>query len=291
VELAIGNWQGLVRARQSWNKLRELLAKFPERPNPLELPPPKQFLSIEGLTIMPPGEPRIVVQDVTFALRAGNGLGVIGPSASGKSSLIRGIVGVWIPRGGRVRLDGAALEQWAPEALGPHIGYLPQEVELFAGTVAQNISRFETDAPAESIIAAAELAGVHEMILRLPNGYDTHIGERGAGLSAGQRQRIGLARALYNDPFLIVLDEPNSNLDAPGEEALTRAIQSVRKRGGIIIVVAHRPSALAGVDQVLVMKDGRMQLFGERDEVLRKLRPNPPVTSPVKLVSDAERTS
>jgi ABC-type protease/lipase transport system fused ATPase/permease subunit len=183
-------------------------------------------------------------------------------------------VGVWTPARGKVRLDGAALEQWDPEALGRHIGYLPQDVELFAGTVAQNIARFEPEAQAEAIIAAAQAAGVHDLILRLPDGYETQIGEGGLSLSAGQRQRIALARALYGEPFLVVLDEPNSNLDAEGEHALTQAMLGVRARGGVVVVVAHRPSALASVDWVLMMAEGRVQAFGPKDEVLSKvLRP------------------
>jgi ATP-binding cassette subfamily C protein len=207
-------------------------------------------------------------------LKAGSGLGIIGPSASGKSSLARMIVGVWPTWRGKVRVDGAALEQWLPEDLGRHIGYLPQDVELFAGTVAQNIARFDPEPKAEAILAAAKAADVHEMILQLPDGYETQVGEAGAALSGGQRQRIALARAIYGDPFLVVLDEPNSNLDNEGEQALTAAIMGIRERGGIVVVIAHRPSALAGVDQVLVMSEGRMQSFGPKDEVLSKvLRP------------------
>jgi ATP-binding cassette subfamily C protein len=226
-----------------------------------------------------------VVQDVNFTLACGHGLGVIGPSASGKSSLARMLVGVWPPVRGRIRLDGAAQSQWSPEAMGRHIGYLPQDVELLAGTVSQNIARFEPDADPAAIIAAAQAAGVHGLILNLRDGYDTHIGEQGRVLSAGQQQRIGLARALYRDPFLGVLDEPNSNLDAEGEEALTRAILGVRSRGGIVVVIAHRQSAIAGVDLLLVMAQGRQQAFGPKEEVARKLvRPAP---APLKVVSDA----
>jgi len=214
---------------------------------------------------------RIAVQDVSLGLKAGQGLGIIGPSASGKSSLARAMVGVWQPMRGKVRMDGAALDQWDPNELGKNIGYLPQDVELFAGTVAQNIARFEPDAPAEAVIAAGQAAGVHEMIVRLPEGYETQIGEGGAQLSAGQRQRVALARALYRDPFLVVLDEPNSNLDADGDRALTQAITRVRQRGGIVVVVAHRPSALAGVDLVLAMIGGKAHAMGPRDEVLQKL--------------------
>ena len=279
VELAVANWRGFVAARQSWRRLSDLLTGTDPGVRPMALPPPKSNLVVENVIGSPPGIQRFVVQDVSFTLKAGQGLGVIGPSASGKSSLARLIVGVWAPVRGKVRLDGAALDQWSPAELGPHMGYLPQDVELFAGTVAQNIARFEADAPADAVIAAAEVAGVHDMIVRLPEGYDTQIGEGGAVLSAGQRQRIALARALYRDPFLIVLDEPNSNLDSDGDKALTQAIMRSRARGAIVIVIAHRPSALAGVDQVLAMLNGRPHALGPRDEVLAKLF-NPPAASP-----------
>jgi ATP-binding cassette subfamily C protein len=241
------------------------------------------------VSVTPPGHERLVVQDASFSLMGGQGLGIIGPSASGKSSLARMLVGVWQPRRGRIRLDGAALDQWLPEALGPHIGYLPQDVELFAGTVAQNIARFDPTADPKAVIAAAEAAGVHDLIVGLQEGYETQIGEQGAGLSAGQQQRIALARALYGNPFLVVLDEPNSNLDAEGEAALTQAIVRVRERGGIVVVIAHRPSALAGIDSVLVMNQGRAQTFGPRDEVLSKvLRPQVTVPPPLKVVAGAD---
>jgi ATP-binding cassette subfamily C protein len=268
VELAIAHWRGFVAARQSRKRLGELLAGLPERGGVLPLPAPKATLTVEGVSAVPPSAQRFVVQDVTLALKAGNGLGIIGPSASGKSSLARVLVGVWSPVRGKVRLDGAALEQWDAEALGQHIGYLPQDVELFAGTVAENIARFNPEPDPEAVLAAAKAANVHDLILRLPDGYETQIGESGAALSAGQCQRVALARALYGDPFLIVLDEPNSNLDAEGEQALTQAILSARARGRIVIVIAHRPSALAAVDLVLMMADGRAQAFGPKDEVL-----------------------
>jgi ATP-binding cassette subfamily C protein len=271
VELAIANWRNFVAARQSWRRLSEFLGVIDGGAAPMALPPPKATLSVENIVGNPPGVQRVVVQDVSFALKAGQGLGVIGASASGKSSLARLIVGVWRPAQGKVRLDGAALDQWSAAELGPHIGYLPQDVELFAGTVAQNIARFAADAPSEAVIAASSVAGVHDMIVRLPEGYDTQIGEGGAALSAGQRQRIALARALYRDPFLLVLDEPNSNLDAEGDHALTQAIMRTRARGGIVVVIAHRPSALSGVDQVLAMRSGRVAALGPRDEVLSKL--------------------
>lgn len=271
VELAIANWRGFVSARQSWKRLSDVLAAMEKGAEPMALPPPKTTLVVESVGAMPPGVQRVVVQEVSFTLKGGQGIGVIGPSASGKSSLARLIVGVWQPARGKVRLDGAALDQWAPAELGKHVGYLPQDVELFGGTVAQNISRFEPNAPSEAVIAASQAAGVHDMIVRLPEGYDTQVGDGGAVLSAGQRQRIALARALYRDPFLVVLDEPNSNLDSEGDKALTQAIVRVRQRGGIVVVVAHRPSALAGVDQVLAMLNGRAAALGPRDEVLAKL--------------------
>lgn len=290
IELAIAHWRSFLAARQSWRRLSDLLGALPPQEKPMALPAPTANLTVESASVIVPGGQRLVVQDVTFGLKAGNGLGVIGASASGKSSLARMIVGVWNPARGKVRLDGAALEQWDPEALGRHIGYLPQDVELFAGSVAQNISRFDPEAKPEVVIAAAKAAGVNDMILRLPEGYESEIGEGGTALSAGQRQRLALARALYDDPFLVVLDEPNSNLDAEGEQALTQAILGVRARGGIVIVIAHRPSALAGVDLVLVMAEGKAQAFGPKDEVLNKVlrRPQvPPPVVPLKVAADA----
>jgi PrtD family type I secretion system ABC transporter len=283
VELAIANWRGFVSARQSFFRLNQLLDAIPASTEVLKLPDPGRVLSVEHVSAAPPGSTVIVAHDVTLRLEAGQGLGVIGPSASGKSSLIRLLVGVWQPVRGSVRLDGGALDQWSAEELGRHIGYLPQDVELFDGTIAENIARFRERPDPIRIIEAARAAGVHEMILRFPEGYETRIGEGGAMLSSGQRQRLALARALFNDPFLVVLDEPNSNLDAEGEAALTQAILAVRNRKGIVVVVAHRPSALAGVDQVLMMVEGRVSALGPKDEVLAKvLRPTPPV--PFKVV-------
>ncbi|MCC6888148.1 MAG: type I secretion system permease/ATPase [Hyphomicrobiales bacterium] len=272
VDLAIANWRGFIGARQSWRRLDELFKKFPLEEPQMALPKPKAHLSVENASVAPPGVQRLVVQDITFRLDKGSGLGIIGPSASGKSSLARLIAGVWPPVRGTVRIDGATLDQWPASVLGQHIGYLPQDVELFAGTISENIARFQPDPDPKAVIAAAAAAGVHEMILRIPGGYEAQIGEGGAALSAGQRQRIALARALYGDPFLVVLDEPNSNLDAEGEEALTEAILGIRARGGIAIVIAHRPSAVASVDQMLVMMQGRCQAFGPKEEVLSKMR-------------------
>jgi ATP-binding cassette subfamily C protein len=287
VDLAIAHWKGFVAARQSWHRLSRLLETLPPQAPPTLLQNPSRRLSVEGIGIVPPGDQKIVVQDVTFALEAGNGLGVIGPSGSGKSSLVRALVGVWQPLRGKVRLDGAALDQWSSDVLGRHIGYLPQDVELFAGSVAQNICRFDPDATSEAIIGAAKAAGVHDMIIKMREGYDTQIGEQGTALSAGQAQRVALARALYGDPFLIVLDEPNSNLDTEGDEALTRAVRAARERGAIVVVVAHRPIGIEAVDMLLVLKDGRIQAFGPKETVLGQVlqqRVAPP--SPIKIVSE-----
>ncbi|HEV7274651.1 MAG TPA: type I secretion system permease/ATPase [Devosiaceae bacterium] len=281
VEQVVGNWQGFLAARQAWQRLKEGFTLLPARPDRLELPAPRQSLKVENLSVVPPGGGRVLVHDVSLSLAAGDGLGIIGASASGKSSLTRALVGAWQAARGTVRLDGATLEQWGPDELGEHVGYLPQTVELFAGTVAQNVARFAPHADDASVIAAAKAAGVHEMILGLPEGYETEIGEDGAALSAGQRQRIALARALFGEPFLVVLDEPNSNLDLEGETALTEALAGVRQRGGIVIVAAHRPSALSAVNLVLLMHEGTVRAFGPRDAILNKLAGNAPAAGVV----------
>lgn len=276
VDLAIGNWKGFVAARQGWRRLKETLRTARPTAQTMKLPAPRARLSVESAATAAPGGQVLLVEDASFGLEAGSALGVIGPSGSGKSSLARMLVGVWPARRGKIRLDGASLDQWDPDQLGPHVGYLPQDVELFAGTIEQNIARFGVAPDPEAVIAAAQAAGVHEMILRLPGGYNCQIGHGGAALSAGQRQRVALARALFGSPFLVVLDEPNSNLDTEGEAALGRAIQGVRDRGGVVVVVAHRSSALAPVDFILAMKDGRIQSFGRKDDVLPNFqRPTP----------------
>jgi PrtD family type I secretion system ABC transporter len=273
VELAIAHWRSFIAARQGLKRLKLLFKSMPEGSPAMVLPRPTKGLQVENLSVAAPGTFQPLVQGVSFELRAGSGLGVIGPSAAGKTTLARALVGAWLPmpRGGSIRLDGAALDQYDGAALGLDIGYLPQTIELFDGTVAENIARLDRDAAADAVIKAASLAAVHDMILRLPEGYNTRIGEGGCALSAGQRQRLALARALYGDPFLVVLDEPNSNLDTAGDAALTQAIASVRTRGGIVVVIAHRPSALAGVDLVLAVANGRMQAFGRKEEVLKKV--------------------
>ncbi|MBR1289917.1 PrtD family type I secretion system ABC transporter [Bradyrhizobium ottawaense] len=285
VELAIANWKGFVAARQSGQRLNALLKLLPSEEERLELPPPVDALSVENLFIGAPNSERPTVNDVSFQLRRGQAVGIIGPSGSGKSTLARALVGVWPGIRGRIRLDNAALDHWSSDALGKHIGYMPQDVELFDGSVAMNIARFDPQATAAAVLEAAHAAGAHDLILSFPEGYGTKIGEGGVALSAGQRQRIGLARAFYGKPFLVVLDEPSSNLDAEGEEALTEAILNVRRRGGIAVVIAHRPKALEAVDHVLCLGEGRVQSFGKREEVLKKVLRNP---VPLKVVAEAQ---
>lgn len=270
VDVAIANWKGFVAARQSGDRLDQLLKLLPAEKEPLALPPPTEAFVVEHLFVAAPGSDKQILSDVSFQLRSREAVGIIGPSGSGKSTLARALVGVWPRLRGTIKLDKAALEHWSPEALGRHIGYLPQDVELFEGSIAANIARFDSEV-AEKVLQAARAAGAHDMILSLPDAYATKIGEGGMALSAGQRQRIGLARALYGNPFLVVLDEPTSNSDAEGEKALTEAIRDVRQRGGIVAVVAHRPKALEGVDKVLVIGNGTLQAFGPKDEVLAKV--------------------
>lgn len=285
VDLAIGNWKNFIAAFQSWRRLEGLMAALPVSASQLSLPALAQSLVVDRLSVTPPESEKLLVADVSFHLKAGSGLGIVGASGSGKSSLVRALVGAWRPSRGSVRLDGASLEQWPPGELGNHIGYLPQDVELFEGSIAENIARFAPEISMEKVLTAANAAGIHQLIVRLPDGYNTEIGEHGALLSAGQRQRVALARALFGDPFLVVLDEPNSNLDIEGEEALTRAILGVRARGGIVVIVAHRSSALAAVDFVMTMLQGRQQAFGPKEEVmsLAARRESPPA-APFKIV-------
>ncbi len=290
VELAIGQWKGFSAARDSWARLVKLSDLMNSSSAPeVSLPAPSKVLKTENLYVAAPGTKNAIVRGVSFELKAGEAVGVIGPSASGKSSLARGLVGLWQPMAGAVRLDGASLAQWEPRDLGTHVGYLPQDVSLFAGSIAENVARFDPDAPSDKIIAAAKAAGVYDMIVQLPAGFDTKIGEQGSELSGGQRQRIGLARALYGEPFLVVLDEPNSNLDSDGEVALSRAIAGVRARGAVAIVIAHRPSALAAVDKVLVLANGQMQAFGPKEEVLKQA--TQPATPSLRLAVANEDTT
>lgn len=268
IDLAIGNWKGVVSARVSFNRLKETVIALANADEPMDLPPPASSLKVEKITVAAPGSGRVLLSDVGFELVAGEAVGVIGPSGGGKTTLVRALTGVWPVLRGSVRLDDAELTQWSEDVLGQHVGYLPQDVGLLDATVEENISRLDPERDAAAVVAAAKAAGIHEMIVRMPEGYHTQIGPLGTALSAGQRQRIGLARALYKNPFVVVMDEPNSNLDGEGEAALTDAIKAVRQRGGIAIVIAHRPSALAAVDLVAVIQNGRMTSFGPKNEAL-----------------------
>ncbi|NTA39634.1 type I secretion system permease/ATPase [Agrobacterium salinitolerans] len=289
VDLAIANWKGFIAARQSRRRLEKTLALLPETGMRMDLPAPQALLSVERVSAIPPEMAEPVLQDIAFTLSAGSGLGVIGASGSGKSSLARLLVGLWRPLKGSIRLDGATLEQWPAEALARHIGYMPQAIELLDGTIAENIASFDRQASSDKIIAAARAARIHDLVVSLPDGYSTEVGETGRQLSAGQKQRIALARALYGDPFLVVLDEPNSNLDSEGEDALTAAILGVRERGGVAVIIAHRPSALLAVDKVLMLADGRQQAFGPKEEVLAKvLRPVGGAAGALKVVQAVE---
>jgi ATP-binding cassette subfamily C protein PrsD len=274
VELLIANWKGFIAARQSLTRLGTALMALPPEGRTVRLPAPRSSLRVTAMTLVAAGREAPIVHDVNFALDAGSALGIIGPSGSGKSSIAKALVGLWPPIRGVIRLDNAELSQWSVDILGHSVGYLPQDVELLPGTIAENIARFATP-DLKKLFAAAETAGVSNLILRLPKGYDTLVGDGGVSLSGGQRQRIALARALYDDPFLLVLDEPNSNLDGEGEVALNEAIRAVRARGGIAIIIAHRPSALVAVDKVMILTDGRVQMFGDRDQILPQLAPQP----------------
>ena len=282
IEIAVAHWKGFTASRQAYRRLQHIMSLVPAQGQRMPLPAPKARLSVQEVYAGAPGTQLPIVQAASLQLQAGQGLGLIGPSASGKSTLARTLVGVWSTMRGEIRLDGAALDQWEPDALGRHVGYLPQDVELFEGTIAENISRFQPDAKPEDVIAAAKTAGAHELILNFADGYDTRIGESGASLSGGQRQRVALARALYGDPFLVVLDEPNASLDGAGDEALNQAILSVRKRGGIVIVITHRPAALGQVDQVAIMEEGRIKAIGPRDEVLQSVMKRNAAPAPVR---------
>ena len=271
VEQAIGNWRGLAAARQSWIRLERYLADVPAEALPLELPPPQEQLRVEQLAVIPPGAAEPTLAGVSFQLSAGNVMGIIGPSGSGKSTLLRSLAGIWPATHGYVRLDGAALGQYAEDRRGRAIGYLPQNAELIEGSIADNIARLRQGTEPDDIIAAARMAGVHDMVKRLPQGYGTAVGPQGGFLSAGQRQRLALARALFGNPFLLLLDEPNSNLDPDGEAALAAAIGKVQDRGGIVIIAAHRKSILASADQVLHLSGGRVKSLGAKDRVLEEL--------------------
>ena len=285
----IGAWKQWSGAQQAYQRLRDLLQAQPPRASGMSLPAPRGELRVEQLSACAPGARTPVLVGVSFALEPGQRLVVLGPSGCGKSSLARLLVAAQVPLAGKVRLDGADLQQWDKQALGPYLGYLPQDVQLFAGSIAENIARF-TEVEADKVIAAAQMAGVHELILRLPQGYDTRLGEGGAGLSGGQKQRIGLARAVYGLPALIVLDEPDANLDEAGEQSLLAALDRLREQGRTLVLVSHRPALLKGADQLLVLRAGQMQAFGPAARVLQDLQQSArsaAQTAPVRRVAPA----
>jgi PrtD family type I secretion system ABC transporter len=269
VDLAIANWKQVVAARAAFARLRETADVLAKQVDPLPLPAPARMMRVENLTVAAPGSGAVLLSEITFEVMAGQALGIIGPSGGGKTTLLRAMTGIWPALRGNVRLDNADLTQWSDGDLGQHIGYLPQDVALLDGTITENIARLDPYPDAGRVVAAAKAAGVHDMIVRLPHGYATALGPMGVALSGGQRQRIGLARALYGDPFLIVLDEPNSNLDGEGEAALTEAIRHAKARGAVVIMVAHRPNALAAVDLVAVVQNGRLTAFAPKEEIIK----------------------
>jgi ATP-binding cassette subfamily C protein len=295
LETAIANWRGFVAARDSIGRLQATLAAVARDDAKTSLPRPVARLDVEHLTVVPPGAAKPVIAGVTFSAEAGDAVGVIGPSGSGKTSLVRALAGVWPAARGTVRLDGSTLDQWRPQELGRHIGYLSQSIDLFDATVAENIARMDAEPDHAAVLAAGEIAGADDFIRRLPMGYDTSVGEGGSLLSVGQRQRIGLARALYRKPFLLILDEPNAHLDNEGDIAFEKAVTIMRAEGAILIIVAHRPSALAACNKVLVLGNGVQQAFGPRDEVLHRVtgRPSQPAAggAALRVVSDSSAGS
>lgn len=279
LDLLIGSWKGFVSARDAYARLEQLLKAAPIKAQPMPLPSPTGAIRMENIAIVPPGSAKPIIAGVNLAIPSGAQVGIIGPSAAGKSTLIRAMLGLYAPAAGTVRIDGADIRQWDRTALGQHIGYLPQDVELLDGTVSENIARFGELDPDE-VVNAASMAGIHEMVLQLPKGYDTVIQGEGNLLSAGQRQRLGLARAIYGHPRIIVLDEPNSNLDQEGEAALARALQGLRKEGCSVVMVTHRPSILREVDLIAFMRAGQLAAFGPRDEVLKAINDSQAATTP-----------
>ncbi len=278
VELAIGSWKQLDGAKNSYRRLNDLLVAFPAHQQRMALPPPTGAIRLDNLVVVPPGAKTPAVNGVNIALNKGEVIAVIGPSASGKSSLVRALVGIWPATHGSVRFDEADVAQWSRAELGPCLGYLPQDIELFDGTVAENVARFG-DVDAGKVIDAARLAGIHEMVLHFPQGYETLLGTGAFKLSGGQKQRIGLARALYGRPSVVALDEPNSNLDEAGEQALLVAIKSLKEVGSTIVLVTHRSNVLAVVDKMLLLKDGKQHLYGPREQVLKVLAASLPITA------------
>ncbi|WP_455914796.1 type I secretion system permease/ATPase [Pseudomonas syringae] len=270
IDQMIGSWKGFVSARVQYQRLNETLDKLNAEPERMSLPDPEGHLQVESLFVAPPGAKAAVIKNISFVTPAGSIVGIVGPSAAGKSTLARALLGIWPPQHGVVRLDGADISAWDKQKLGPHLGYLPQDIELFEGSISDNIARFGKIEP-EKVVLAARTAGVHEMILQLPDGYDTVIGSEGVNLSGGQRQRIGLARAVYGSPRLIVLDEPNSNLDEVGERALGVALQKMKETGATVFIISHRPNVLSRLDRIMVLNSGTLTMYGPRDQVIAEL--------------------
>ena len=270
IDQMISSWKGFVAARVQYGRLNDTLEKLNAEPQRMALPDPEGHIQVENLVIAPPGAKAAVIRNMSFVTPAGSIVGIVGPSAAGKSTLARALLGIWPPQHGTVRLDGADIAAWDKQKLGPHLGYLPQDIELFEGTISDNVARFGKVDP-EKVVLAARVAGVHEMILQLPDGYDTVIGSEGINLSGGQRQRIGLARAIYGSPRLIVLDEPNSNLDDVGEKALAVALQKIKETGATVFIISHRPSILSRLDRIMVMNAGTITMYGARDHVIAEL--------------------
>lgn len=274
IETVVGQWPIVSQGIDAFDRLSTLLSQVPKPTPPTALPRPRAVLEAQNLSVVPPGESQAVLKGVSFALNPGQALGIIGPSGAGKSTLARALIGVWQPAAGKVRLDGASLDQYDKDVLGSYFGYLPQRVGLFEGTIAENIARLQANAKPEDVVDAAKRAAAHDMIVRLPDGYDTKISTLGGRLSGGQIQRIGLARALYGNPVLLVLDEPNSNLDNDGTLALNQAIRATKEAGGSVLIMAHRPAAIQECDLLLVLEEGMRRAFGPRDQVLRDMVKN-----------------
>jgi len=270
IDQMIGSWKGFLAARVQYARLNETMESLNSEPQRMALPDPEGHIQVENLVVSPPGAKSAVIRNISFVTPAGSIVGIVGPSGAGKSTLARALLGVWTPKNGTVRLDGADISSWDKGRLGPHLGYLPQDIELFEGTISDNIARFGKVDP-EQVVLAARMAGVHELILQQPDGYDTVIGSEGINLSGGQRQRVGLARALYGSPRLIVLDEPNSNLDDVGERALSVALQKVKETGATVFIISHRPSILSRLDRIMVLSDGTISLYGAREQVIAEL--------------------
>lgn len=270
IDQMINNWKGFVSAKVQYDRLSKVMDDLKNEPERMPLPAPEGHIQVENLVVAPPGARAPVIRNISFVAPSGSIVGIVGPSAAGKSTLVRALMGIWPPQHGVVRLDGADIASWDKQELGPYVGYLPQDIELFEGSISENIARFDNVDP-DKVVNAAQMAGVHEMILMLPDGYDTVIGSDGVNLSGGQRQRIGLARAIYGNPRLIVLDEPNSNLDDIGERALGVALQKLKETGATVFIVSHRPNILTRLDRILVMAGGTISLYGERDRVIAEL--------------------